>query len=185
MSHSPSQSRGRPPLWLAAMTVAAFWGAVYDVGRWVYLFALNPVHIDFSLFYVAAQARLGRPLRRQHTPVPVGVPSGRGALHIRLPADPGLVNRTADAAAAARRIPGVDARFRRSPGLGLVYLRSVPRSRQGGPASRRPGRVACAGFLLLRATADDRARPRCAGLVAVLARAPARRRRRARCRYGP
>jgi len=40
------------------MTVAAFWGAVYDVGRWVYLFALNPVHIDFSLFYVAAQAGL-------------------------------------------------------------------------------------------------------------------------------
>src|SRR5437879_11417039 len=56
-SSSSAESR-RPPLWLAALAMAAFWGAVYDLGRWAVLFALNPVHLDFRIFYVAAQAGL-------------------------------------------------------------------------------------------------------------------------------
>ena len=56
-SSSSAESR-RPPLWLAALAMAAFWGAVYDLGRWIVLFALNPVHLDFRIFYVAAQAGL-------------------------------------------------------------------------------------------------------------------------------
>jgi len=48
----------RPPLWLAAAALAALWGAAYDLGRWVALFLANPVHVDFRLFYVAAQAGL-------------------------------------------------------------------------------------------------------------------------------
>src|SRR6185295_5459458 len=39
---------------------AAFWGAVYDLGRWVALFVTRPVHVDFRIFYVAAQAGLER-----------------------------------------------------------------------------------------------------------------------------
>jgi len=38
--------------------MAAFWGAVYDLARWTVLFALNPIHLDFRIFYVAAQAGL-------------------------------------------------------------------------------------------------------------------------------
>lgn len=38
--------------------MAAFWGAVYDLGRWTVLFALSPIHLDFRIFYVAAQAGL-------------------------------------------------------------------------------------------------------------------------------
>ncbi len=56
-SSSGAESR-RPPLWLAALAMAAFWGAVYDLGRWTVLFALNPVHLDFRIFYVAAKAGL-------------------------------------------------------------------------------------------------------------------------------
>ncbi|MHB8588182.1 MAG: glycosyltransferase family 87 protein [Candidatus Dormibacteraceae bacterium] len=48
----------RPPLWLAAAAVAAGWGAVYSIGRWIVLFALGPVHEDVRFTYVAAQAGL-------------------------------------------------------------------------------------------------------------------------------
>ena len=59
-SYSSSAESRRPPLWLAALAMAAFWGAVYDLGRWTVLFALNPIHLDFRIFYVAAQAGLQR-----------------------------------------------------------------------------------------------------------------------------
>jgi hypothetical protein len=48
----------RPPLWLAAAAVAAGWGAVYSIGRWIVLFALGPVHEDIRFTYVAAEAGL-------------------------------------------------------------------------------------------------------------------------------
>jgi hypothetical protein len=38
--------------------MAAFWGALYDLGRWAVLFTLSPIHLDFRIFYVAAQAGL-------------------------------------------------------------------------------------------------------------------------------
>lgn len=50
----------RPRLWLAAAAVAAFWGAAYDLGRWLALFVSQPIHVDFRIFYVAAQAGLER-----------------------------------------------------------------------------------------------------------------------------
>ncbi len=59
-SSSSSADPRLPPLWLAALSMAAFWGAVYDLGRWIVLFLLNPVHLDFRIFYVAAQAGLQR-----------------------------------------------------------------------------------------------------------------------------
>lgn len=40
--------------------MAGFWGAVYDLGRWTVLFVLNPIHLDFRIFYVAAKAGLDR-----------------------------------------------------------------------------------------------------------------------------
>ena len=46
----------RPPLWLAAAAVAAAWAALYDVVVWVVLFVRQPVHPDFRIFYVAAEA---------------------------------------------------------------------------------------------------------------------------------
>jgi Glycosyltransferase family 87 len=48
----------RPPLWLASAAVVAAWAAVYDIGVWSYQFALQPVHADFRIFYVAAEAGL-------------------------------------------------------------------------------------------------------------------------------
>jgi hypothetical protein len=47
---------GRPPLWLAAAAVAAAWAALYDIAVWVVLFVRQPVHPDFRIFYVAAEA---------------------------------------------------------------------------------------------------------------------------------
>jgi hypothetical protein len=47
---------GRPPLWLAAAAVAAAWAALYDIVVWVVLFVRQPVHPDFRIFYVAAEA---------------------------------------------------------------------------------------------------------------------------------
>jgi hypothetical protein len=38
--------------------VAAGCGALYDIGRWIVLFAGHPVHEDFRIFYVAAEAGL-------------------------------------------------------------------------------------------------------------------------------
>lgn len=48
--------RERPPLWLAAAAVAVAWAAVYDVVVWIVLFVRQPVHPDFRIFYVAAEA---------------------------------------------------------------------------------------------------------------------------------
>ena len=56
VNHSPSVRR--PPLWLAAAAVAAGWGAVYSIGRWIILFAFGPVHQDMRFTYVAAKAGL-------------------------------------------------------------------------------------------------------------------------------
>ena len=54
MSHASPTSR--PPLWLATAAVAAFWAATYDVATWVVQFARQPIHPDFRIFYVAAEA---------------------------------------------------------------------------------------------------------------------------------
>ena len=53
--HPPER---RPPLWLAAATVAAGWVAAYGVVGWVSLYLQHPVHKDFRIFYVAAEAGL-------------------------------------------------------------------------------------------------------------------------------
>jgi Glycosyltransferase family 87 len=54
VKHDPRP--GRPPLWLAAAAVAAAWAALYDIAVWVVLFVRQPVHPDFRIFYVAAEA---------------------------------------------------------------------------------------------------------------------------------
>jgi hypothetical protein len=46
----------RPPLWLVAAAVAAFWSAAYDVQQWVGEFMRDAVHVDFATFYIAAEA---------------------------------------------------------------------------------------------------------------------------------
>src|SRR5260370_36478961 len=46
----------RPPLWLVAAAVAAFWSAAYDVQQWVGEFVRDAVHVDFATFYIASQA---------------------------------------------------------------------------------------------------------------------------------
>ena len=48
----------RPPLPLAAAAVAAGWGALYSIGRWIFEFITFPVHEDVRYDYVAAQAGL-------------------------------------------------------------------------------------------------------------------------------
>jgi hypothetical protein len=60
VNHPASQRTRRPPLWLASVAVAAAWGAVYDIGRWIVEFVHNPVHVDFRIFYVAAEAGVQR-----------------------------------------------------------------------------------------------------------------------------
>jgi Glycosyltransferase family 87 len=57
VNHPASQS-GRPPLWLAAAAVAAGWGAIYDIGRWMGAYVTFPAHEDVRIYYVAAQAGL-------------------------------------------------------------------------------------------------------------------------------
>jgi hypothetical protein len=57
VNHPASQS-SRPPLWLAAAAVAAGWGAVYDIGRWIAAYVTFPAHEDVRIYYVAAQAGL-------------------------------------------------------------------------------------------------------------------------------
>ena len=53
---SRASPTSRPPLWLATAAVAAFWAATYDVATWVVQFARQPIHPDFRIFYVAAEA---------------------------------------------------------------------------------------------------------------------------------
>jgi hypothetical protein len=48
----------RPPLWLASAAVVAGWAAIFDVVAWSIQFARQPVHPDFRIFYVAAEAGL-------------------------------------------------------------------------------------------------------------------------------
>lgn len=57
MNH-PTSHHSRPPLWLAAAALAAGYAAVYDLGRWIVIFVGHPVHEDFRIFYVAAEAGL-------------------------------------------------------------------------------------------------------------------------------
>ena len=54
----PASHPGRPPLWLAAAAAVAGWAAIYDVVVWFVLFVRQPLHPDFRIFYVAAQAGL-------------------------------------------------------------------------------------------------------------------------------
>lgn len=54
----PVSHSTRPPLWLACAAVVAAWGAIYDIGVWFIQFARQPVHPDFRIFYVAAEAGL-------------------------------------------------------------------------------------------------------------------------------
>jgi Glycosyltransferase family 87 len=53
---SRASPTSRPPLWLAMAAVAAFWAATYDVATWLVQFARQPIHPDFRIFYVAAEA---------------------------------------------------------------------------------------------------------------------------------
>jgi hypothetical protein len=54
----PASHISRPPLWLASAALVAGWAALYDVATWVILFARQPIHPDFRIFYVAAEAGL-------------------------------------------------------------------------------------------------------------------------------
>jgi Glycosyltransferase family 87 len=54
----PQTSVRRPPVWLAAAAVAAGWGALYTIARWILLFVVGPVHQDMRFTYVAAEAGL-------------------------------------------------------------------------------------------------------------------------------
>ena len=54
----PVPRPARPPLWLASAAVAAGWVAIYDIVVWFVLFIRQPVHPDFRIFYVAAEAGL-------------------------------------------------------------------------------------------------------------------------------
>jgi hypothetical protein len=67
----PVSQSARPPLWLASAAVVAGWGAIYDIAVWFIQFARQPVHPDFRIFYVAAEAGtaiwMGKHLRRLDT----------------------------------------------------------------------------------------------------------------------
>jgi hypothetical protein len=54
----PGLRFARPPLWLASAAVVATWAAIYDIAVWSIQFARQPVHPDFRIFYVAAEAGL-------------------------------------------------------------------------------------------------------------------------------
>jgi Glycosyltransferase family 87 len=54
----PAPPSSRPPLWLASAAVVAGWAALYVISTWVVLFVRQPVHPDFRIFYVAAEAGL-------------------------------------------------------------------------------------------------------------------------------
>jgi hypothetical protein len=54
----PASQTSRPPLWLASAALVAGWAALYDVVTWVILFVRQPIHPDFRIFYVAAEAGL-------------------------------------------------------------------------------------------------------------------------------
>jgi hypothetical protein len=54
----PVSHSSRPPLWLASAALIAGWAALYDLATWVILFIRQPIHPDFRIFYVAAEAGL-------------------------------------------------------------------------------------------------------------------------------
>ena len=54
----PASHISRPPLWLASAALIAGWAALYDVAAWVILFVRQPIHPDFRIYYVAAEAGL-------------------------------------------------------------------------------------------------------------------------------
>ena len=54
----PPSHISRPPLWLASAALIAGWAALYDVATWAILFVRQPIHPDFRIFYVAAEAGL-------------------------------------------------------------------------------------------------------------------------------
>jgi hypothetical protein len=54
----PGLRFARPPLWLASAAAVATWAAIYDIAVWSIQFARQPVHPDFRIFYVAAEAGL-------------------------------------------------------------------------------------------------------------------------------
>jgi hypothetical protein len=56
--NSLASHTSRPPLWLASAALIAGWAALYDVVTWVILFVRQPIHPDFRIFYVAAEAGL-------------------------------------------------------------------------------------------------------------------------------
>ncbi|MHB8613728.1 MAG: glycosyltransferase family 87 protein [Candidatus Dormibacteraceae bacterium] len=58
MLSQPVLHFARPPLWLASAAVVATWAAIYDIAVWSIQFARQPVHPDFRIFYVAAEAGL-------------------------------------------------------------------------------------------------------------------------------
>src|SRR5207244_9550827 len=53
-AHAPR----RPPLWLAAASVASACAALFSIVLWILLFAVSPAHDDVRLYYVAAEAGL-------------------------------------------------------------------------------------------------------------------------------
>src|SRR2546428_12680759 len=55
VNHRTSSS-ARPPLWLVASVVAAFWSAAYDIQQWVTEFVRSAVPVGFAPFYIAAEA---------------------------------------------------------------------------------------------------------------------------------
>ncbi|HEX3509303.1 MAG TPA: glycosyltransferase family 87 protein [Candidatus Dormibacteraeota bacterium] len=56
--NAPAAQPSRPPLWLAIAALVAGWAALYDVVIWFILFIRQPIHPDFRIFYVAAEAGL-------------------------------------------------------------------------------------------------------------------------------
>ncbi len=58
----------RPPLWLAAATIASFWGVVFGVVRLVRTFLDDPYGNDFRVFYAAAKVGLSSGWSRIYDP---------------------------------------------------------------------------------------------------------------------
>ena len=76
----------RPPLWLAGAAMAAFWGAVFTLGRWLLLYIAGPVHQDLRFTYVASEAGLRFGWSRIYDPTVLralssGFPAGAQTIH--------------------------------------------------------------------------------------------------------
>src|SRR5207245_11707515 len=55
VNHRTSSS-ARPPLWLVASVVAAFWFAAYHIQQCVTEFVRSAVHLDLAALHIAADA---------------------------------------------------------------------------------------------------------------------------------